>query len=744
MLAGARVPAGWGTSTALPDMDFETYSEAGMVWDERAQKWLPLDGCAKKGLEAVGAAVYSEHPSTEVLCLQYDLKDGKGSRLWVPGLMENPEELFAHIESGGLLEAHNSMFEFLIWNNVCTRIYGWPELPLKQLRCSASKCRAFSLPSKLAQVGEALDTKYKKLEDGRRLINKFSRPRNPTKKDPRVRHRPASFPEDQQKLYEYCLYDIRTEADTSSRVPDLLPHELDLWLCDQTINARGCAIDVESVRDCITLVEAVAEKYNRELLALTSGAVQTASQRDRILKWCDSRGFDPSGGLKADEVEYYLTLNLPDDVRRVLEIRAILGGAAVKKLYAMSRRACSDDRVRDILLFCGADRTGRFAGRGPQPQNLPNSGPKVLYCETCGSVRAHGEEGPCACGGVLAPKKWGVEQVEAVLRGINSGCDLESFEAAMGPDPIGVISGCLRSMFIAKDGYDLICSDYSAIEAVVLACMAGEQWRIDVFNSHGKIYEMSAAAISGTPFEEMMALAGYTDLTAPNWWEAPQTGPDHPLRKTLGKVAELASGYGGGRGAWKNFGADEFMSDEEIENAKKEWRRKSPKIVNFWYALERCAHQAVQNPGHDFETHGLLFGAREDVLYIRLLSGRILCYHSPRLEMVTKWGRQSMELSYMGVDGYTKKWSRLTTYGGKLCENVIQATARDIMTHALVNLEKSGYPVVLHIHDEIVSEVPIGSGSIEEFEKIMENTPAWCSHWPIRADGGWRGKRYRK
>ena len=294
--------------------------------------------------------------------------------------------------------------------------------------------------------------------------------------------------------------------------------------------------------------------------------------------------------------------------------------------------------------------------------------------------------------------------------------------------------GMYQLIIIAEpdEGHDFICSDYSAIEAVVLAALAGEEWRLEVFRTHGKIYEMSAAKISGVPFEEFLR-------------HKETTGDHPPLRKKVGKVAELASGYQGGYNAWLAFGADKHLGEQEIRDAIKAWRKESPAIVNFWYRVEEFAIAAVQAPGARFEYRGLYFGVIDDVLYIRLLSGRLLKYHAPRIKNgTTPWGAPALKLTFMGLDSFTKKWTRLSTYGGKLTENIVQATSRDILAHALLKTNAAGYRPVLHIHDEIVAEVPEGWGDVGEFESLMADLPAWCSDWPVRAAGGWRGKRYKK
>lgn len=736
LLAGTKIQVGTGWAEVLPDFDFETYSEAGYVFDEDKQAWISTSNSAPHGLGAVGAAVYSEHPSTEILSLSYNLKDGKGARLWTPG-MQPPFDLFNHILQGGLLEAANSGFEYFIWKNVAEKRLGWPALPLEQLRDTLAKARAHSLPGALGKVAKVLDVADQKIDDGKRLIQKFSVPRKPTKNDPRRRIRPTDLDAavDGAELYKYNLQDIRAEAAVSACIPDLDPSELELWLLDQKINFKGVAIDAEAVANCIEIVRQATEKYTAELVALTGGEVQSIGELKKISDWCMSRGVRMHS-MTSDVVDYVLQRpDVPDDVRRVLEIRASLGAASVKKLYAIEKRLCSDNRIRDIFAFCGADRTGRWAGRGPQPQNLPNSGPKVVQCDKINGC-GHFSKAQAQCPWCSAPdwasetKDWCIEAVEDALTVI-SYRRLDLVEKVFG-DAIACVSGCLRGMFVPAKGRDFICSDYSAIEAVVLAALAGEGWRLEVFRTHGKIYEMSAAKITGIPFDEFVR-------------HKKETGQHHPMRKKVGKVAELASGYQGGLGAWKNFGADAFMTDDEIKANVKKWREESPMIVKFWYGLEDAAKSAIKNPGQCFSYRGITYGMKDGVLYCRLLSGRKLAYHGAHLVPdVTPWGREVEKIMYWGMDSVTKQWVLLDTYGGKLCENVVQATARDILAHALVNADKAGYTPAMHIHDEMVAEVPEEYGSVEELERIMATLPSWCSDWPIKAAGGWRGKRYRK
>lgn len=745
--AGMKLHAGMGFSSVLADMDFETYSEAGFCWNDGLQKWEAPAGAKTKGLGVVGAAAYAEHASTEVLSFYYDLKDGAGRRFWRPGMLP-PFDLFAYIAGGGLVEAWNVGFERWIWEKVCVPKYGWPPIPHRQYRCAMAKSRAYALPGALANAGAVLALTNQKDKDGDRLLKKFSVPRNPTAKDKRRRFLPTEDAEDGPKLYAYNERDIVTEAEASSRCPDLEGEELEFWLADQAINWRGVQIDIASVRNCIAVIDQAHARYNGELHALTGGAVARASEVQKLTGWLAQHGVYMDS---LDEEAVGDALARPDlqpHARRALEIRQAVGSASVKKVYAMNLQATRAGRLHDLFSYHAA-RTGRATGNGPQPTNLPNSGPEVLRCGAC---ERHFGVKHAVCPWCYIPQPPGKEPVEwgapaaadALLVLASKSLDLVEYYYH---DAMPVISGCLRGLFIAGPDRDLICADYSAIEAVVLAEVAGCDWRVEVFKTHGKIYEMSASKITGIPFEEFTR-------------HKKETGQHHPMRKKVGKVAELASGYQGWVGAWKAFGADAFFTEDEMKKAILAWREASPEIVEFWggqqrrgagktqlqmYGVEGMFVSAILAPGVTFNYRGFEFTYRGDVLYLRLLSGRYLTYHRPRLRPSDRGGQA---ISYEGWNTNPKNgpvgWIRMDTWGGRLTENIVQAVARDILRHAIVNLERAGYGVVLHVYDEIVAEVPKDWGSVEEFEKIMSTMPAWCAAWPVKAAGGWRGERYRK
>lgn len=1029
--AGTKLRAGLGTATILADFDFETYSEAGFYFDESAQRYLPPPNSKVKGLPTIGVAAYAMHPSTEIISMAYDLKDGRGKRIWKPG-EPPPIDLFLHIRNGGLLEAWNSPFEWWVWNFACTRRYGWPELPLHQMRDAAAKARAFALPSSLGNAGEVMNITNKKIEDGKRLINLFSMPRNPTKNNPARRIAVTDRPEDAALFYAYNLKDIEAEAELSSKIPDLTDNELQFWLCDQAINARGVQLDLPTIKNCIAIVEQAHAKYNQELYQITGGAVRYASEVAKLKAWLKTRNVSVHS-LDAENLEILLGLKLDVDIHRALRIRELIGSAAVKKLYAMINTVSPRGRLHELFLYHGA-RTGRAAGRGAQPQNLPNSGIETTQCWMCDRHYVGGQI--CTwCGKYSqgSTVECSPAVIENIVEVINTG-SLECVEMFYG-NAVDAVSSCLRGMFVSAPGKDLICSDYSAIEAVVLAELAGESWRQEVFRTHGCIYEMSASKITGTPFDEYMRYKkdnkkhhpdrkigkvaelacfasdtqvltqrGYVDIVAvtlndklwdgiewvahsgmvhkgkknvitldgvkmtpshpvyvngswkrasqlasngnildqalangsanlPIWvngqtdhkkatslpiadvnagtsqprpiatyamaglrdvtyalkklasaltlftskiigsmntsyltlaiddgWgigyrlpsvdaTAPQIAPMlitagevslfvsygekieplstsmlQPLKagitkcwKWIGLIAIKAtnpatldsyqnspinstkeklticnqkyknlkdvydivnagsrnrftiktksghlivhnSGYQGWIGAWKNFKADEFLSEEQIKQAILAWRKASPAIVEFWggqyrghfpdfYGLEGAAIQSVMQPGVEFKYRAISYITVQDVLYCKLPSGRNITYHRPMLRHSDR-RPGTMALSFEGWNSNPIAgrigWVRMDTYGGKLTENVVQAVARDLLAHAIVNLEREGYSVVLHVHDEIVSEIPEGWGSIHSFEAIMSSMPIWAYGWPVKAKGGWRAKRYAK
>lgn len=780
ILAGTVVKAGFGTATAMPGMDFETRSAAGYEWSEAEQKWKSPPGAAKgkKGLEVCGRRVYIKHPTFGILSLAYDLLDGAGLRYWYPNETTfklpadvtvnqleayaiavphaHPWALLIYVAKGGVIEAWNAGFEFDVWNEAAAVWWNWPALLLEQTRCAAAKARAHAMPGKLEKFGDVANLSIKKDKGGKAQLDRFSKPRDPTKKDKRIWVQPHEDPANFAKLLSYNGVDVLTEAEASLRTPDLSPDELSFWMVDQRVNLRGIQVDERGLDNCIEIVRQTYEKYNTELSTLTGGAVKAASELDDIKDWLAARGIRTAKGAPVTSLAEEALDELLADMKkhgntgaeyRVLQIRQLLGSASIKKLYAF-RNQSHLGRLYDLYIFFGA-RTGRWTGVGPQPQNLPSG----LFHS--------------------------LAEVEAALAVIaHRSMELLEYHYP-GHGPLEIIASVLRGLLIAAPGHELICSDYTAIEGVVTAALAGEQWRLDIFHTHGLIYEASAAAIAKVPFDDFVKHRLDTGGIAT--WEhgklmGIEGGKHHPLRKKLGKFAELGSGFGGGWRAWVNFGADEFLSEQEMKDGVKAWRKASPNVEEFWggqtrgryrnakpdpYGLEGAAIMAVSPMyrGRGFspaKRPDIVYqmSVEDDILYCRTPSGGFLTYHRPRLEPSTReWAQPwEVQLSYEGENKNPKMgplgWVRMSLYGGKQCENIVQKEARYIHATGLRNLDRANYRPVIHSHDEPCGEVPIGFGSIVDFEAHMTriaHTPgSFCYGWPIKAKGGWRGPRYGK
>lgn len=756
--AYSRITVGLGESLVLPSMDFETYSEAGFSITDKVRG---TGNGGKSGLPVVGTPAYAEHPSTEILCLYYDLKDGHGRRAWYPGTPD-PLPLLNHIAAGGEIEAWNVAFELWVWNMVAVRRFGWPPIALEQCHCAMAKSRRYSLPGALGNAAKVLGTPDKD-KDGKRLIQKLSRPHTPTKHRTAHRWTAATAWADYLALYSYCGDDVRAEDHASAHIPDLSPHERDIWLMDQRINLRGVQVDTAALDAALDILGQAERKYNAELAQITGGAVQAATELPKLQAWLAEQGVDmPNMQAETitDAVKHGQTLyghQIPPAAMRTLKIRQTLGSANVKKLRTLKQQVSSDGRLRNQYTYCGADRTGRWSAGGVQLQNMTAKGPKSAKCESCGGVFGQlGTDIGCPrCGAwmIYSLPDWTIEGVNWAITDILTQ-DLATIERIWGNDPILVLCGCLRGLFIASEGHDLVCVDFSAIEAVAAACLSRCQWRIDVFSTHGKIYEQSAANATGIPFQEILDYKK-------------QNSVHHPARATIGKVRELAGGFGGWIGAWKNFGADAFMNDDEIKADVLKWRDESPEIIEMWggqyvwcgprkwdyrpelFGLEGMAIQAILNPGQCYSYIDITYGVYDDVLYCRLPSGRFLHYHRPRLDTVRdKLNRgDCYQITFEGYNSNSQKgpvgWYRMETYGGRLFENVVQAVGRDIEADGLLRCEAAGYRIVMHTHDEGCAEVPEGWGSVEEMERIMSERPTWAAWWPIRA-AGWRDKRYQK
>lgn len=772
-------------------IDFETLSEAGFIWNEELGKWEGPPGAPqnKKGLSVIGAAVYAEHPSTDILTLSYTLPGFNAPRRWQPGQpIAILQPLFDWIANGGRVEAHNVMFERLIWWFVAGPKYGFPPLNPDNLQCSMATARVNAFPGGLADLGGVLELDVRKNRDGKRLLDKFSIPRTPTKKDGRKWIRPADDPTDAEGLYAYCDQDVLTESEASHSMPPMTPAEREFWLEDQSINWRGIAVDRAGVRDCIAVLNQALVRYGEEMRQLTDceqfpGGLNP-TQLEKLKLWLAAHHVY-ANSLDADGIEDLLKRIAPHPPggiwppRRVIELRALVGSATVKKVFSMENMTSADNRLRNTIVHHGT-RTGRPTGEGAQPLNMLRSGPKLVTCKACDKPYkpSHDVCPWCAAPAVAgAHPKWKPDMVEHVLE-IMSYRSLELVEYYFG-DALLCIGGCSRGLFVADNDNELIASDYSAIEAVVTARLAGETWRNDAFAAKVDIYLASASKITG------MTVAEYLQYEMTH-------GEHHPDRQSIGKVAELGLGFGGWINAWRVFDDTDTFSDEAVKDLIKAWRAASPRIVELWggqwrgppwngyaerYGFEGAAIDAIQYPDkpvrprvREYDERGTMGGfidgpditffydSARDALLITLLSGRQLTYHEPRLEPSKRQYASPGELSitYMTWNSNPKYgplgWVRMSTFGGRLMENIVQATAHCLLRFAILNLRNAGFPTVLHVYDEIVVEVAKMPGMpkgvldpwIATVERIMSLVPAWATGWAVRASGGWRGKRYRK
>ena len=652
---------------------------------------LDLETFSAAELKDVGQDNYSNHPSTGVHCAAYAFGD-EPVCLWTPG-ERVPERVADHILSGGVVVAHNAPFEIALTNNVLARKHGWPELKPEQMRCTLAMAYAMALPGALENAAPACGIAQRKDQVGKRIMLKWCRP-----KLDGTFWRPEDDPEQFQALVDYCRQDVEVERALHHRLMDLSDDEQRLWALDYKINQRGVLVDLPSIGAAIGLVEREKGRLNAEMLKVTGGVVGSCTEVQLLVKWIRSQGVEIPGLAKADVLDA-LSGNLPPQVRAALRLRKEAAKSSTAKLTAMRDRASADGRVRNIHQYHGAN-TGRWAGRGIQVQNLPR--PRV---------------------GISA------KDVPVIIDMFKKP---ELLDMSYGPI-MDALADCVRGMIIAKPGHDLIAVDFSAVEARVLAWLAGEKHVLDTFRRGEDLYKAAAARIYGVPV---------TKVTKD--------------QRQIGKVATLALGYGGGVGAFQAMarGYGVVVPDAEAEAIKTAWRQGHPNIVRYWYELEQRAIEA------SYGCDSPVWRKRGSFLWCRLPSGRVLCYPYPEIRTVsTPWGSDKDALTYMTVvDDNTRRkgkilqdtaangnWQRISTYGGSLAENVTQAVARDLLRDAMFRLEAAGYPVIMHVHDEAVVEVPTSCDdrTLSQIEELMAETPAWAKGLPLAAEG-WRGTRYRK
>ena len=644
-------------------------------------------------LKAVGLYRYARHSLTDVWCMGWAYDAGSIS-LWTPAT--DASEILQRVANGECVVAHNAQFELQIWNSIMVPRYGWPVLRPEQTYCTMAQCYAMNLPGALEDAALALGLDARKDTEGRALMLRMARPRH-------VNGSIVTWwddPEKLERLYSYCRQDVRVERALDARLMPLSDYERRVWLMDYEINSRGIKVDSASARASIDLAEAVKASADETIADLTHDKVEKHTALLAMKQWMADEGVPVTGLAKQDIIDLLEQSDLPPAVRTVLEIRQEVGKASVAKLDKMLELAY-DDRVYFILQYHGAG-TGRWAGRGLQPHNFIRDVPAA-------------------------------EDVELALRLVREG-NYQMLQALYGP-PLSMVSRCLRSFFVASEGKTLIVGDFSAIEGRGTAWVSGEHWKVQAFVAADEkrgpgIYELTYAKAFGVPIESVK---------------------NPSKERQIGKVMELLLGYQGGIGALRRGGgalvADE--SDDTLNDWKLLWRGAHKNVVRSWYGLQEAAINAVQNPGQVFSMASVNtridFKVAGSFLWCKLPSGRCLCYPYPKI-LEGKYGPQ---LTYMTVpssedakagrvvydEANSPKWARVSTYGGSLMENVVQAICRDLLVWCMLKLHGMGAQIVLHVHDEIVIEVDIAKAekAREIMEDVMRTAPTWAEGFPLWA-----------
>ncbi len=649
---------------------------------------IDFESRSQVDLRKTGVYVYAEHDSTDVWCACYCVGDGP-VELWTPG-DPVPGAILQAVKKNWEVYAHNANFERTVWSAILAPRYGWPTPGIEQWRCTMAMSLAMSFPAGLADAAAAAGIEDGKDMHGHGLMLRMARPRSIDDKTGEV----VWWTDDDRKraLFAYCKKDVETERAMLKTVKLLKPPEQELWWLDQQINDRGMYVDREFCEAAQVVVDAALKAMNTELEGLTNGKVSATTQTAKIVAWLAEQHVQVTSIDKHHIDELLLQSGLPVPVCRVLEIRRAGAAASVKKIKALLACCSADGRARGLLQYHAAS-TGRWGGRRFQPQNI---------------------------------KRPTREDVDAAITAVSTG-DIESVRLL--GEPLGVVADCLHGMVRASPGHVLYAADFSNIEGRIIAWLTVETWKLAAFRAFDDgrgpdIYKLAYAESFNIRHQ---------DVTKD--------------QRQMGKVMELALGFGGGIAAFKkmanNYGLE--VDDMTADDLKFRWRDAHPNVVDYWKDLDTKVRRAIKTPGVEgLGVVGPVWVQRgvpgDDFLYMRLPSGRRLVYPSPRIEVDLE-GRKHIE--YCGVDSLTRKFGPTRTYGGALFNNAVQGTARDIQADAMRRLEARGYRVVLTVHDEIVCEVPEGYGSLDEFLGLMTIVPAWATGLPIAASA-WRGERYRK
>ncbi len=631
-------------------IDIETFSSA------------PLPKC--------GVYRYVDSPDFEVLLFAYAFDDEPVQLLDLISGEKLPQAVLEALVDPSIIKiGYNSAFE-----RVCLSKYIGQYLDPHQWRCTAVMASYLTLPPKLGDAAIQLNLSQLKMDEGRDLIKYFSVPCKPTKVNGgRTRNLPSHAPDKWETFKAYNIQDVETERAVRKALEayPLPEHEWELYALDQIINDRGVLVDQQLIEKAIQ----VDRDFSKQAInrAREISGLENPGSIAQLKKWLVEQDH-PMPGLSKKLVQEKVAAS-EGVVNELLSLRLELSKTSVKKYEAMARTICNDGRIHGLLQFGGASRSFRWSGRLTQIQNLPQN-----HLPDLSLAREYVRNG-----------------------------DAEMVELLFGSVP-NTLSELIRTAFIPKENHRFIVADFSAIEARVLAWLAGEEWVLEEFRGAGKIYEATASRMFHVPKDTIV-----------------KGHPNYEYRQK-GKGAVLSCGYGGGVGALKNMGAK--MPEEEMQPLVDAWRAANPKIVKLWKALERAAFHVIENKT-SAKVGRLRLYLKDQKMFIRLPGGRELCYIDPHFT-TNRFGGRS--IAYMGI-GTNHQWTEIETFGGKICENICQSVARDLLAHTMVNVEGAGYPIVFHVHDEVVVEKAALEGSLEEVCDLMCQGPTWAEGLPLLATG---------
>lgn len=622
-------------------------------------------------LRKTGVYIYADDDSTDIWCMAYAFDDEE-PKLWTPD-MEMDVRLEDYIVEGGKLRAWNANFERVIWNKIMVERYKWPRTRSSQWFCTMAQASAMGLPRALGQAADVLGVEQQKDKTGQGLMLRMARPRK-TKAD--GTHTWWNTPDKMQTLFDYCLQDVRTEVSVAERLIEMDYQERQVFLLDQRINDRGVMLDRDLLKRVRVLADNSKDEIDTEIARLTKGQVTGATKGVDLVKWLNAYGISTKSVDKQHVTRMLDLPNLHPVIRKVLMLRQDGAKSSTAKLDSMESAAGADDRMRGLLVYHGA-ATGRWSGKLVQPQNFPRPS------------RSQDE----------------LNEIIAKLKDDQSVAD-------HGAGTL-IASDLLRSMLIAKPGHRLLFADYAAIEARVLAWLAGETELVKTFAAGGDVYKVMAKDIYNKPVDKIDG-----------------------NERQVGKMAILGCGYGMGGKRFaeqcKAMGIE--VDSEEAKRIVYVYRESNSAISNYWRDIE---DEFLENCREVISQSGQF--AR-----LPLKSGRCLTYHNPRIvERETPWGAKREAVEVDTLNSVTRQWTSQIIWGGLLTENVVQATARDLMAGAMMRLEMAGYPVIMSVHDEIICEVPDNHGTLAEMIDLMVEVPAWAEGCPIAAEGK-EGPRYEK